>query len=93
MFWGFREQDAPTGHGRSEPQAEETQSRLTEDHGGMDKVADAIKWLMKLGRRWRPMIRAGLAPINCAAWVKSSSRRASSFERTERGQSNPKDPE
>src|SRR5947207_223648 len=51
---------------------------------GMTSVADAIKWLIKLGNRWRPMIRAGLAPINTAAVQKSSSRSDSSFERTAR---------
>ena len=51
---------------------------------GIDRVAEAIRWLMKLGSRWRPMMRCGLAPISWAAVQKSSSRRASSLERTAR---------
>jgi len=51
---------------------------------GMAKVAEAIRWLMKLGSRCRPIMRLGVAPISCAAVVKSSSRKASSFERTAR---------
>ena len=27
---------------------------------GMARVAEAIRWLMKFGSRWRPMMRAGL---------------------------------
>ena len=34
---------------------------------GIESVAEAIRWLMKPGRRWRPMMRAGLAPIIWAA--------------------------
>ncbi len=34
---------------------------------GIDSVADAIRWLMKPGIRWRPMIRLGRAPMSCAA--------------------------
>jgi hypothetical protein len=51
---------------------------------GMARVAEAIRWLMKLGIRWRKMMRRGLAPISCAATQKSSSRRLSSRERTAR---------
>ncbi len=51
---------------------------------GIDSVAEAIRWLMKPGSRWRPMIRFGRAPISRAAVQKSSSRSASSFERTAR---------
>ena len=50
----------------------------------MTRVAEAIRWLMKLGSKWRPMIRAGVAPISTAAVQKSSSRSDSSFERTAR---------
>jgi hypothetical protein len=34
---------------------------------GMESVAEAIRWLMKPGSRWRPMMRPGLAPIIWAA--------------------------
>ena len=34
---------------------------------GIDSDAAAIRWLMKPGSRWRPMIRLGLAPISRAA--------------------------
>ena len=51
---------------------------------GIIKVAEAIRWLVKLGSRCRPMMRAGRAPISTAAVQKSSSRSAKSFERTAR---------
>ena len=50
----------------------------------MTKVAEAIRWLIKLGSKCRPMMRAGVAPIKTAAVQKSSSRRARSFDRTAR---------
>src|SRR6266481_3486687 len=34
---------------------------------GMLSVAEAMRWLMKPGSRWRPMMRPGLAPIIWAA--------------------------
>src|SRR4029450_341336 len=34
---------------------------------GMESVAEAMRWLMKPGSRWRPMMRPGLAPIIWAA--------------------------
>ena len=51
---------------------------------GITRVAEAIRWLIKLGNRWRPMIRDGLAPISTAAVQKSSSRSDNSLERTAR---------
>jgi len=51
---------------------------------GQAILAEAIRWLIKLGSRWRPMIRAGVAPISTAAVQKSSSRSDKSFERTAR---------
>ncbi len=39
---------------------------------------------MKFGIRWRPITRAGDAPISSAACTKSSSRNASSLPRTAR---------
>ena len=51
---------------------------------GIESVAEAIRWLVKLGIRWRKMTRLGFAPISTAAVQKSSSLSASSLERTER---------
>ncbi len=39
---------------------------------------------MKFGNKWRAITREGFAPISTAAVAKSSSRSASSFERTAR---------
>jgi len=39
---------------------------------------------MNPGNRWRPMIRAGFAPISFAAVQNSSSRNEKSFDRTAR---------
>src|SRR6266508_3550212 len=49
---------------------------------GIESVAEAIRWLMKFGIRWRAMMRRLDAPISSAARTKSSSRNANSFERT-----------
>ncbi len=51
---------------------------------GIDSVSEAMRWLVKLGSRWRAITRWGEAPISTAAEAKSSSRSASSFERTAR---------
>ena len=51
---------------------------------GTDSVREAMRWLVKLGSRWRPMTRGGEAPMSTAACAKSSSRSASSLERTAR---------
>ncbi|MND01328.1 hypothetical protein D3C83_202770 [compost metagenome] len=34
---------------------------------GMVRDADAMRWLVKFGRRWRAMMREGFAPIISAA--------------------------
>ncbi len=50
----------------------------------MASVAEAMRWLVKLGIRWRKMMRRGEAPMSEAATAKSSSRSDRSLERTER---------
>ena len=47
-------------------------------------MAEAIRWLMKLGSRWRAIILGGFAPINWATRAKSSSRSESNFDLTAR---------
>ena len=56
---------------------------------GIESVAEAMMWLAKPGSRCLPMMRPGLAPMSCAAVQKSSSRSASSLERTARASPGP----
>ena len=70
--------------GGRRPRPRKRQRRLAQDHAGIDSVAEAIRWLMKLGSRWRTMMRLGRAPISSRGAAKSSSRSASSLERTAR---------
>ena len=51
---------------------------------GIARDAEAIKWLAKLGIRWRAIMRRGRAPISSAAVQKSSSLKARNLERTDR---------
>ena len=50
----------------------------------IESVAEAIRWLMNEGTRWRRITRLGRAPMSTAAVANSSSRRARSLERTAR---------
>src|SRR3546814_7437008 len=47
---------------------------------GMETVSEAIRWLVKLGSRCRPMMRAGEAPMSCAAVVKRSEEHTSELQ-------------
>ena len=84
MFWASASSTPQEVMGGRSPRPRKESAVSPRIMAGIDSVAEAMRWLAKLGSRWRPIMRAGEAPMSWAAVQKSSSRSDSSLERTAR---------